>query len=186
MTNSEFAEIGMAIRALLALVFLTAAVGKMRHWAVLHGVIANYRLLPDRLVAPVAYALPPVEAVLAATLPFGALSPWPEAGAAALLLVFAAAMGINLMRGRRDIDCGCFQSALKQGLSWILVVRNVVLALLLGFAILSRGDAADLRATLEGLLVGGVSFVLLQTLNILWSIVPAWQRPQRSGAEVGS
>jgi len=185
MTTSEFAEIGIAIRALLALVFLTAAVGKMRHWAVLHGVIANYRLLPDGLVAPVAYALPPIEAILAATLLVGSMSPWPEAGAAALLLVFAAAMGVNLIRGRRDIDCGCFQSALKQGLSWILVVRNVVLALLLGVAILSMNDAADLRAALEGLLVGGVAFILLQALNTLWSIVPAWQRPHHPGSEDG-
>lgn len=33
----------IALRVLLALVFLEAAWGKIRHWVVLEGVIANYR-----------------------------------------------------------------------------------------------------------------------------------------------
>ena len=133
----------MPARTLIALVYLTAAIGKMRHWAVFQGVVANYRLLPDVLVTPFAYWLPPFEALLGAALLFGWLSPWAELSAAALLLVFAAAMGINLMRGRQHIDCGCFQSVLKQRLSWTLVVRNGVLALLLGFALLTTRAAAD-------------------------------------------
>ncbi|MGH8629603.1 MAG: MauE/DoxX family redox-associated membrane protein, partial [Burkholderiales bacterium] len=48
--------------------------------------------------------------------------------ACALLLVYALAMGINLARGRRDIDCGCFKSALKQTISGWLIGRNLLLA----------------------------------------------------------
>jgi hypothetical protein len=93
-------------------------------------------------------------------------------------------MGINLKRGRQHIDCGCFQSALKQTLSWTLVVRNGVLALLLGTTLVTTRGAADLRMTMDGLLAGGVLFVILQSLNILWGIVPAWRRPHsvESGA----
>jgi hypothetical protein len=175
--SPAFSEVQIAVRTLIALVYLTAAIGKMRHWAVFQGVVANYRLLPDVLVAPFAYWLPPFEALLGAALLFGWLSPWAELAAASLLLVFAAAMGINLKRGRQHIDCGCFQSVLKQRLSWTLVVRNGVLALLLGFALLTIRAAADLRMTMDGLLAGGVLFVILQSLNILWGIVPAWRRP---------
>ena len=175
--SPAFSEVQIAVRTLIALVYLTAAIGKMRHWAVFQGVVANYRLLPDVLVAPFAYWLPPFEALLGAALLFGWLSPWAELAAASLLLVFAAAMGINLKRGRQHIDCGCFQSVLKQRLSWTLVVRNGVLALLLGFALLTTRAAADLRMTMDGFLAGGVLFVILQSLNILWGIVPAWRRP---------
>jgi hypothetical protein len=185
MVSLAFPEVTIAIRTLAALVFLAAAIGKMRYWPVFQGVISNYRLLPDFLVAPVAYVLPPVEAALGAALLLGLAFPWPEAGAAGLLLLFAAAMGINLRRGRRHIDCGCFQSALKQTLSWTLVVRNAVIALLLGLAMLSAGGSADLRVTLDGLLVGGVLFVILQSLTILWGIVPAWRRTIRDGSGVG-
>jgi hypothetical protein len=45
------------------------------------------------------------------------------------LFTFGAAMGINLYRGRTMIDCGCFGSKLKSGLSRWMVVRNSVLAL---------------------------------------------------------
>jgi uncharacterized membrane protein YphA (DoxX/SURF4 family) len=186
MVSLAFPEVTIAIRTLVALVYLAAAFGKMRHWTAFQGVISNYRLLPGFLAAPVAYALPPVEALLGAALLLGLAFPWPEAGAAALLLLFAVAMGINIRRGRRHIDCGCFQSALKQTLSWTLVVRNVVMALLLGLAMLSAGGSADLWVTLDGLLVGGVLFVILQSLTILWGIVPAWRRTIPDGSEVGS
>jgi uncharacterized membrane protein YphA (DoxX/SURF4 family) len=182
--SPAFTEVQIAVRTLIALVYLVAAIGKMRHWAVFQGVVANYRLLPDVLVAPFACCLPPFEMLLGAALLFGLLSPWTELAAAALLLVFAAAMAINLKRGRRHIDCGCFQSALKQSLSSTLVVRNGVLALLLGATLPSTDGGADLRMTMNGLLAGCVLFVILQSLNILWGIVPAWRRPhsQSSGA----
>jgi len=183
MTSPAFSEVQIAVRTLIALVYLTAAMGKMRHWTVFHGVVANYRLLPDVLVAPFAYCLPPFEALLGAALLFGLLSPWAEAAAAALLLLFAAAMGVNLLRGRRNIDCGCFQSALKQRLSWILVIRNGVMALLLGLALSATRATAELHPAIEGLLAGGVAFVILQSLNILWSIVPAWRRPHGLGLD---
>ncbi len=157
----------------------------MRHWAIFPGVVANYRLLPGFLATPAAFALPLFEAVLAASLLLQLRSPWPAAAAAALLTVFAAAIGVNILRGRQGIDCGCFQSALKQTLSWTLVIRNLVLALLSCLTVwLSDAGSPDLRATMEGLLVGGVLFMTLRSLDILWSIVPAWRRPRRldSGA----
>jgi uncharacterized membrane protein YphA (DoxX/SURF4 family) len=170
------AEVALAIRILISLVFLTAAYGKLRHWVVFQGVVANYRLLPEGLAAPAAYALPPVEVLVGAALLLGVGSPWPELAGAALLLLFALAMGINIARGRRHIDCGCFQSALKQTLNWTMVIRNFVLSLLLGLALMTKGMPGDWFALMNGWLVGGALFIILQSLNILWSIVPAWRR----------
>ena len=179
-----FPEVAVAVRTLVALVFLTASLGKIRHWVIFQGVIANYRLLPDALVRPAADLLPPLEALVGILLLLGLATPWAEASAAVLLLIFAAAMGVNLLRGRRDIDCGCFQSALKQTLSGTLVFRNVVLAVLLGIAVVPS-DRLTLPAAIDGYLVGGVLFIILQSLTILWSIVPAWRRsPQASEGAV--
>jgi hypothetical protein len=166
-------EISLAIRALVGLVFLTAAWGKLRHRLEFQGVVANYRLLPDALVVPFAMALPPLEAAVGVLLPTGLAAPWIEAVAAALLLLFAFAMAVNIRRGRSDIDCGCFQSALKQTLGWSLVARNAVLALAAGAAALPEGPVPA-WARAEGLLAGAVLFVLLQSLNVLWSVRPAW------------
>jgi uncharacterized membrane protein YphA (DoxX/SURF4 family) len=126
-------EVLIAIRMLSALIFLSAAVGKMRFWTVFEGVVANYRLLPRALIPAVAYALPPLEALIGACLLLGVAAPWAPLAAAVLLGVFAIAMTVNLLRGRSHIDCGCFQGALKQTLRWPLVARNAVLMLLVGF-----------------------------------------------------
>jgi uncharacterized membrane protein YphA (DoxX/SURF4 family) len=181
-TSAAMAEVALAVRTLVSLVFLTAAYGKLRHWVVFQGVVANYRLLPDLLVAPVAWVLPPVEALLGAALLVDLATPWPELGAISLLLLFAVAMGINVARGRRDIDCGCFQSALKQTLNWSLVLRNLVLALLTGIVLMAQGTLADPFMAVNGWMVGAVLFIILQSLNILWSIVPAWRRPRAAEA----
>jgi len=169
-------EISLSLRVLIGLAFVAAAWGKAANRSVFRGVVANYRLLPDFLVAPFALALPAVEAAVGLSLPGRTFAPWPEIGAAGLLLLFAAAMAVNIRRGRRHIDCGCFQSAHKQTLSWTLVARNLALAVL---ALLSAG--ASLPASLwelgEGLLAGTVAFLLLQSLNLLWSVRPAWRQP---------
>ena len=180
--HAAMAPFALAIRTLISLVFLTAAYGKLRHGAPFQGILANYRLLPDAMVAPAAYLIPPAELLLGATLLLSVAYPWPELSAAGLLLLFALAMGINLRRGRRHIDCGCFQSALKQTLSWTLVMRNVVLALLIGVALLSNDAPHDLLTLVNGYLAGAVLFIILQALGILWSISPAWRRAVRSSA----
>ena len=167
-------EIALAIRVLVALIFLTAALGKSRHRLAFQGVVTNYRLLPEIAVPGFALLLPLVEATVAAALLIAPAAA-PEVSAATLLILFAAAMAINIFRGRRHIDCGCFQSALKQTLSWTLVARNVALALLLVIPAAVPGASLPVSGTAEALVMGSALFLLLQTLNILWSVVPAWR-----------
>lgn len=142
------------------LVFLTAGVAKLRNRQVFPGVVANYRLLPEALVGPVAVVLPLAEVLIGAALLGGvALAAVP---AAALLLAFAAAMAVNIGRGRAHIDCGCGRSELRQPLSRTLVVRNLVLAGLLvpaAFAVPSFGSAEWAFA-----LAGGLALYLLTLL----------------------
>ena len=54
-----------------------------------------------------------------------------------LLSVYALAMGVNLLRGRRDLDCGCMGPGARSPIGPELLVRNlflVVAALVAGFA----------------------------------------------------
>ena len=113
----------LLVRGGLALLFAAAAIAKLRQPRDFHGILLAYRLLPPRLVPGVARTLPWVEALLAAGLLAGLPVAW--ALAAGLLLAYAAAMAINLGRGRREIDCGC--GGAPQPLSAWLVGRNLLL-----------------------------------------------------------
>ena len=165
-------EFVTAVRTLTALVFFSAAVAKMRNWTAFEGVIANYRLLPQFAIRPVSYLLPPIEILTAGALL--AAAPHADWLAAGLLSAFAVAMAINLARGRSHIDCGCFNSALKQQLRWPLVARNGCMVLLLAAAAGSPPAPLD-SSLLRGSLGGIAFFVLFQCANALLSI-PAFRR----------
>jgi hypothetical protein len=128
-------------------------------------------------VRPASYSLPPIEIVTAALL----LAAAPQADwlAAGLLSLFAVAMAINLARGRAQIDCGCFNSALRQHLRWSLVARNVCMVLLL--AAVAGSPAAPIDSSLLLGSLGGVAFfVLFQCANALLSI-PAFRQRHAQG-----
>ncbi|WP_421846837.1 MauE/DoxX family redox-associated membrane protein [Novosphingobium sp.] len=154
----------------VALVFFQAAIPKFQHRDLLAGVVANYRLLPAGLVGPVARMLPLAEmgAAVSLLLIHHGLGAAP---AFALLLVFAAAMAINLMRGRSQIDCGCGRSQLRQPLSWLLVARNLVLAALLLPRLVQPQFRLNSITDLAIAMAGGLAvFVIVQLFNAIGAL----------------
>ncbi len=116
----------------LGWLFLAAATHKLNDIGDFRVVLATYRVLPAALVGVAAWSIVGVEIAVG----IGALLQRVEAhvAAVALLLAYAAAMGLNLARGRRDIDCGCGGAA--QPLSLGLIIRNTLLALGAAIALL--------------------------------------------------
>ena len=116
--------IDLTIRAALAFLFAVAATHKLRDMAAFRGTFADYRLIPDA----VAWAVPAAEAAVALLLLAPGTSAIGKAGAVALLVAYAAAIGVNLARGRRHIDCGCAGPHARRPIGAGLVVRNALLA----------------------------------------------------------
>jgi hypothetical protein len=120
--------IRLILRAGLGLLLATAAVHKLRDLESFRKALSAYRLLPAALVPAASVAVPLLEAAAALLL----ACPGPSATggmlAAALMALYGAAMAANLMRGRRDLDCGCAGPAARRGIGWDLVIRNAVLA----------------------------------------------------------
>jgi hypothetical protein len=143
--TSILVETGLTGAIGTGIMFVETGLAKLRHRDLVPGVVANYRLLPETLVAPVAALLPLVELGLGLGLIAGVVTDGRlrlfALPAAALLLVFAGAMAINIRRGRQAIDCGCGRSHLRQPLGWSLVARNAVLALLVAIDALPRWPA---------------------------------------------
>jgi len=120
-------------QAIVMLVFLAGAWSKLRARKTFEGVVYNYRILPEFAARPASYLLPTAELAVGLGLAYAPTRPYAAGGAVLLLTAFNVAIGINLARGRREIDCGCFSSVLKQRLSGGLIVRNVVLMGLAGW-----------------------------------------------------
>jgi hypothetical protein len=114
----------LLVRLALAVLFAAAAVHKLRDRRRFDGIVLDYRLLPPRAAVRVAAALPWTELALAAAL---IAAPRAGLGAAVILIgTYIVAMGVNLARGRRLVDCGC--GARPQRLSGWRVAGNLVLA----------------------------------------------------------
>jgi Methylamine utilisation protein MauE len=113
----------------LVLVFGTAVAGKLPTLLEFEGVVGNYRLLPDWAVPLAARLVVLLEAAAVLLLVVPAMRGWGAGAALGLVVLFAAAMAVNIRRGRVEIDCGCFRTAHRQRLSWWLVGRNAALAL---------------------------------------------------------
>ncbi|SEB88456.1 Methylamine utilisation protein MauE [Pseudomonas mohnii] len=125
----------------IAVLLASAATHKVRAPARFARQLADYQLLPDSLVRPVARLVPLLELAIAFALLVPVSRGWAALSAASLLALYAAAIGINLWRGRRDIDCGCAGPDQAQPLRPVLLLRNsvlVVLALLASVAPIAR------------------------------------------------
>lgn len=168
MVRDLILTLGSAAAVCAGLVFVLGAIGKLRHAAIFPGVVANYRLLPAVAVAPVAMLMPWTELAVGLALIIGERRVAP-AIATALLLLFAAAMMLNLWRGRSHIDCGCGTSTLRQPLRRALVVRNVLLAAVVSTVPLVGGGLMPAEQ-LVALAAGAVLFLLYLLLNVVLAL----------------
>jgi len=150
----------ITLRGSLSLLLFWAAGHKLREVAGFRRALAGYRLLPPLLVSPAAVLLIAAEIAVAAGLCLSNFGAAAALAAAALLLLYAGAILINLLRGRRDIDCGCMGVAGRQPLSAGLLVRNgVLVAAALASAL---GETTRPLTWMDGLTVfAGVTVLLL-------------------------
>ena len=141
--------------------------------------------MPAGMSRPIAQLLPFAEVVIGVTLLLDRLKPWSALSASGLFLAFSFAVAINILRGRRNIACGCFGSELEDHLSWGIVFRNVVLGSLAGTVafssfgiVLPWVPSADgslrlsTQETVGTVLVAGAVLLLI----LLWRVVLGLRR----------
>ena len=165
---------GILIVAGLALLLLTAAWQKLRSFTEFAAALAAYRLFPRALLPMLSWLIPFLEVAIAV----GLLVPWSRSPAAmsgcAVLLAYALGIAINLGRGRRNLDCGCAGPDNRTPIAPWMVMRNLLLATLLGVANL-RWSGRPLALTdglsiAAGLAAAAILYRALDTL--LGQILP--------------
>jgi len=148
----------LALRGAAALLFGSAAVHKLRDPVGFRDALGAYGLLPEATLAPSVATLIVAEAAITV----GCVVPASAAGAclagALLLALYSAAIGINLARGRRTIDCGCGGPGGARPLRADLVARNLGVAALLCVAALA--PSARALVWLDAITVAGAIAML--------------------------
>lgn len=112
------------LRLFVAALLARAAVAKLRAPRHFAAAIRDYALVPEAIVGALAVAFLGAELLLAIALLVPITASGAAFGTAALLALYTGAIGLNLLRGRRDIDCGCAGPAARQPLHEGLVLRN--------------------------------------------------------------
>lgn len=158
-------QLAAAGGAASGLVLIAAGSVKVRHPRTFASQIAAYELVPDT-IARVLGILLPVGEVAAGFTVFAR----PRLGgvaAAALFLAFTVAVALNLLRGRRDLVCGCFGPRGRQTITAWHVVGTLI------FLILSV--AASLANTRPGLAETVIGVSLPLAVAVMASVRQAWR-----------
>jgi hypothetical protein len=122
--------------------------------------LRDYQILPEAAVGPVATIVPLVEFLACILLVVPGTRATGASIAALLLAGYALAIGLNLARGRTDIDCGCSWGGGTQPISAWLIGRNALLIAIAGVA--ANTWSARTLGIIDGLVIlAAASFALL-------------------------
>lgn len=123
---------------LLSYLFVVGGWQKFAGTRYFQAVIADYRIVPASWAPWLARCLPVVELLAGLALLIPILRLPALVTVTVLLTGYTAAIAFNIIRGRRDIDCGCAGPGQQQTISGWLLGRNlllIALALLSGSAL---------------------------------------------------
>jgi len=143
------------VRLLLGLLLLSVGASKLAHPSQFRRGIQDYRLIPPvldsglALSTLLAYGLPVAELMAGLALISGFLFFPATALAILLMVIFSAAMGINLARGRHDLSCHCAGALGDHLISWWLVGRNGFMTLGFLFLLFTPADTLTVGTVLR-------------------------------------
>lgn len=153
----------LVLRLGLATLLAWAASHKARDLRAFAATIRSYEVVPAVASRPVASVLAGAELAIATGLMLPETRVGASLAAAALLLVYTGAIGVNLARGRKELDCGCFGPAHRQPLHAWLLVRNVIVVVAAFVASLPLGSRTLTALDLLSIVAGWASVCLLWT-----------------------
>ncbi len=165
----------------LGLLLIGAAWHKLAAAGAFAAVVEDYRLIPRALAPSVARTLPALEILLGLGWITGFATAFVAPATAVMFAVYSLAITINLLRGRVYISCGCGLGGAgeNQPLSWVLVLRNLLLiaASLLPLAPVSGRSQGLLDGLVlaSALLAAGVLYLAASQLLRNQSAIRAWR-----------
>jgi hypothetical protein len=174
--------VALLVRGAFALLFASAAWHKLGDRRAFASVLAAYRVLPASAVSMAAVLIAALEGAVALAWVAPGLGTMAAGGAVVLLAIYSLAIAVNLVRGRRTIDCGCGILGARQPISEWLIVRNLLLTVV-ALTTLGPGTGRalvwiDAVTLLGGLVVVSSVWMAAHRLAVASQRVPSIERPR--------
>jgi Methylamine utilisation protein MauE len=159
---------GYLIIAGIALLFASAGARKLQDLARFTEIFAAYRVIPVAVARRLAWLIPCLELSVAITLLWEPSRRMAVISAIAVLVAYASGLGLNLLRGRRDLECGCGAARDRRAIAAWMIWRNLILAAALGIATLPWSprpfNPTDFLTVMGGLIVGAALYAAVDRL----------------------
>ncbi len=137
------------------LVFLFAAVAKLRNRSLFVASLREYVAVPRPAVAPLAWIIPGVELLvggLAVVAPTSSVVHWLMV---LLLIAFSTVVSVNVIAGRIDVPCGCFGQHSVTLSIWTALRPLLLVVVLLGTSLIGASSSVDGTVLLRLVFAGG-------------------------------
>ncbi len=151
-------------RLTLGILFAFSGAAKLLDLPQFSKVVADFGILPPRLVRVFAPGIVLAELSIAALLVLGIAVAWALLAVLLLLTLFTIALVRALSQGRR-VDCRCFGGLSRGPASWGSVARNLLLAVL-GIGTL-LGQVGSTQRTLERIDFMLVGLLVLSAVAVI-------------------
>ncbi len=123
--NPWIVYIAVSARLIMSGVFIYASYDKIMNPAAFAEAVFGYQILPPQLINITAIVLPWLELFLGILLLSGIWMPGAALGISFLMIAFIGALFYNLARGL-DFYCGCFSATSTTGVSWWIILRDLI------------------------------------------------------------
>jgi uncharacterized membrane protein YphA (DoxX/SURF4 family) len=164
-------------RTLISLILIAGGISKLADISGFAELLKKYNLLPSFLTSLTAILLPVIEIITGVFLLTNLLISWASLSALLLFVIFTLAMTINIIRGNRQIPCGCFGTASNVPLSWWHVGRNILFVFLSVVSLSIGEEYIGKNLSLEeNLTVMIVTATLLLSIWLLGLIQRLWRQ----------
>jgi hypothetical protein len=119
------------IQVLFGVVFLNIVIGKLNNFASHLKAIDDYRIVPTKLIVLAGVIELIIQAMISISFVIGLQVSFTLLLCIGLISVYTLAIVYNLLRGRKDLGCGCGGILGDHIISWKLVLRNLLFILTL-------------------------------------------------------
>jgi hypothetical protein len=149
----------------VGLLLIVSALHKVRHMDDFSAAIRGYEIVPLPLEIVPVLLLPLVEGVAGIGLLVPATAAMAGYLAAGLFALYGLLIAVSLYRGKLEIDCGCHFGQRESRLSFWMIPRNLVLALLALLPVVPVVERSFVLADFINI-AGGVLFLGLIYMSV--------------------